>query len=203
MSLLCSIEVGSSVWLLTTRNASSSIKVSELYLILSLDCHVWVMLLYWEEQLKAVGWISEMTDNLIQRQWPLEDLQPSLLLLSLKLVCCQCFQTKTVNFRVFALYLYWDTQKKIQSLCHFSIINLKAKLGRIRSIIVVPAWEHSPMGRPKIQIPGTKNWTRETGAYSTFPTSLTHQNYLSHFWNFNTLPQCINQETLYWLINYA
>lgn len=202
MSLLCNIEVGSSVWLLT-RKASSSIKVSELYLILSLDCHVWVMLLHWEEQLKAVGWISEMTDNLMQRQWPLEELQPSLHLLALKLVCRQCFQTKTVNLRVFALFLYWDTQKKIESLCHFSIINLKVKLGRIRLIIVVPAWEHSPMERPKIQIPGPKNWTRETGTYSTFPTSLTHQNYLSHFWNFNTLSQCIHQETLYWLINYA
>lgn len=97
------------------------------------------MLLHWEEQLEAVGWISEMTDNLTQRQWLLEGTSHPFSSYLSSWSVPQCFQIKTVNLNVFALFLYWDTQKKIESFCPFSIINLKAKLGRIRLIIIIPA----------------------------------------------------------------
>lgn len=83
---------------------------------------------------QAVGWISMITDNLKQRQWLLGGHQPYFQLSSWSVP--QCFQTKTVNIHLFASLLYRDTQKKIELFCHFSIIYIKANLGKLGLLLL-------------------------------------------------------------------
>lgn len=147
MSLLSNMEVEISVWLLTTGNVISSVKVLKIsYLNLNLICRMWVTFVVLGGATQGCGmdfWTTWSKD------WLLEGHHHHFHIHLSSWSVTPWFQSTNINVHALLL-LYRDTQNKIKSLDNFSRINLIATLGRIRFIIVILFREKSPMGRPKV-----------------------------------------------------